>query len=394
VSLTREELNVLVVDDENVLCQGVRRVLEPLTVEVPEHGAQAVFRIRAVGSGEECLRQLSVQAPDVLLLDHKLPGMTGLELLNRIFSPQQSLLVVMITAYANLDTAVRATKLGAYDFLAKPFTPDELRGVMRKAATHVVLSRRTRKLEAEKRQIRFEFLSVLAHELKAPLNAVEGYMDILHERLGGEELGMVERSSARLGGMKKLIYDLLDLTRIESGAKRRELKLIDLAPLLRGAVEVVARDAQQRRIRVELEVPGPVPLHADAGEMEIIFNNLLSNAVKYNRDEGRVLARLRRDGDRVSLEVEDTGIGLTAEEMGKLFREFVRIRNDETANILGSGLGLSTVKKLARLYGGDAVVRSTAGVGSTFVVTLCDGVPEAPQGAGRAGGSYAASPGD
>jgi signal transduction histidine kinase len=250
---------------------------------------------------------------------------------------------------------------------------------MRKAATHVILSRRNRRLEAEKRHIRFEFLSVLAHELKAPINAVEGYMDILRDRLSGDDLSMVERSSVRLGGMKKLIYDLLDLTRIESGAKRRELKPVDLTPLLRGAVELVAGDARQRNIKVELEAPGPVPLLADAGEMEIIFNNLLSNAVKYNRDGGRVLARLGRDGDWVTLAVEDTGIGLTPAEAKKLFREFVRIRNADTSKIMGSGLGLSTVKKLAKLYGGGAVVRSTTGIGSTFTVTLRDGVPEVPQ---------------
>src|SRR5208337_3116215 len=110
---------------------------------------------------------------------------------------------------------------------------------------------------------------------------------------------------------------------------------------------------------VELEVAGPVTLHADAGEMEIIFNNLLSNAVKYNRDGGRVVARLGRDGGRVCFAVEDTGIGLTPAEAKKLFGEFVRIRNADTAKIMGSGLGLSTVKKLAKLYGGDAVVRST-----------------------------------
>jgi two-component system, sensor histidine kinase and response regulator len=111
---------------------------------------------------------------------------------------------------------------------------------------------------------------------------------------------------------------------------------------------------------------------ADRGEIEMILNNLISNAIKYNREGGRVDVRLTREADRLTIAVADTGIGLTPEEAGRLFGEFVRIRNEKTQNILGSGLGLSIVKKLASLYGGDATVTSQSGVGSTFTVVLRD----------------------
>lgn len=372
MSVPRETLDVLVVDDEAVLCQGVRRILEPLALEIPDAGCGTDFRVRTAGSGESCLREVEARAPDILLLDYKLPGMTGLDVLNELAPAGKGILVVMITAYASLETAVRATKLGAYDFLAKPFSPDELRYVMRKASANILLARKARRLEAEKRQIRFEFLSVLAHELKAPLNAVEGYLDILRERTQGEDLHMIERSLVRIGGAKKLIFDLLDLTRIESGLKRREPRRLDLVPLLRSALESVERDAQARKLSVEVEAAPEVVLAADAGEMEIVFNNLVSNAVKYNRDGGRVRVLLRREGEGVRVEVEDTGIGMRPEDAAKLFREFVRIRSAETARVPGSGLGLSTVRKLAQLYGGDASVRSEYGKGSVFTVTLKD----------------------
>ncbi|MFA6003719.1 MAG: hybrid sensor histidine kinase/response regulator [Elusimicrobiota bacterium] len=393
MNAAREILRVLVVDDEGVLCQGVRRILEPFSFEVADVGADAAFEVKTVGSGEDCLRELEVRTPDILLLDYKLPGMTGLEVLTRIAPQAKGILVVMITAYASLETAVRATKLGAYDFLAKPFSPDELRYSMRKAATHAILSRRAKQLEAEKKQIRFEFLSVLAHELKAPLNAVEGYMDILRERTAGEELHMVERCVVRIGGMKKLIFDLLDLTRIESGLKKRELKATDLAPLLQSALEAAGAEAGRRGITLEAELGAPVILQADPGEMEIIFNNLVSNAVKYNREGGRVRVRLARSEDEVVLEVEDTGIGMSEEESRKLFREFVRIRNERTAKVSGSGLGLSTVKKLAKMYGGDVSVRSQPGMGSTFVVTLRDAAAPEAQDPQKTGGAYATNTG-
>jgi signal transduction histidine kinase len=109
---------------------------------------------------------------------------------------------------------------------------------------------------------------------------------------------------------------------------------------------------------------------ADAGELEIILNNLISNAVKYNRDNGRVDIRIVPEENRVVLSVSDTGIGLASEEAERLFNDFVRIKNEKTKNILGSGLGLSIVKKLAQLYGGEVSVASRPDEGSTFTVTL------------------------
>jgi signal transduction histidine kinase len=278
----------------------------------------------------------------------------------------------MITAYATFETAVKATKLGAYDFLAKPFTPDELRYALRKATSQLILSKQARKLAEEKRQVRFNFISVLAHELKAPLNAVEGYLNILKMTEEDKNLQMVERSIVRVDGMKKLITDLLDMTRIESGQRERVMKRLDLAELAKASMELFAVDAERRGIVVTLEAEPGVELLADAGEAEIVLNNLISNAVKYNRDGGSVTVKIDRAGDGVRIAVSDTGYGLTPEEAAKLFNEFTRIKNEHTVKVLGSGLGLSTVRKIANMYEGEATVASEAGVGSTFTVTLHD----------------------
>ena len=204
----------------------------------------------------------------------------------------------MITAYATFETAVKATKLGAYDFLAKPFTPDELRYALRKATQQLILSRQARKLAEEKRQVRFNFISVLAHELKAPLNAVEGYLNILRTTEEDQNLQMVERSIVRVDGMKKLIGDLLDLTRIESGQRERIIKRLDLGELARASIELFAVDAERRGITMELDADEGIELLADAGEAEIVLNNLVSNAVKYNRDGGKVTVAIRAQGRR------------------------------------------------------------------------------------------------
>ncbi len=369
-----DTLRVLVVDDEAGMRHAVTRALRPFKVRLPDVEGEVCFEVEQASSGEEALELLMVRLPDIMLLDHKMGGMSGVEVLEKLRQQERDVLTVMITAFATLETAIRATKSGAFDFLAKPFTPEELKETVRKAAGHLLMQRQARKLAAEKRRVRFEFISVLGHELKAPLAAIEGYLNIIRDHALGENMAaydqVVQRCLIRGDGMRKLILDLLDMTRIESGQKRRELTRVDVQEVARTALDTVRPAAEARNITVELHCTEPVPITADRGEIEIIFNNLLSNAVKYNSEGGRVDVQVSFDAGRVTIAVADTGVGLTPEEAAKLFNDFVRIRNDKTRDILGSGLGLSLVKKLALMYGGDVAVASTPDTGSTFTVVL------------------------
>ena len=368
-------LRILVVDDEPGMRSGVTRSLRDFPVRLTDVSGEVRFEIDQAATGEEALEKIAAAAPDILLLDHKLPGISGLDVLDRIGPERlEDMLTIMITAYASLETAISATKRGAYDFLAKPFTPEELHSAVRKTAGRLILSRQARKLALEKRQVRFQFISVLAHELKAPLSAIEGYLNILKDKSAGDDPAvyerMIDRSLVRSEHMRKLISDLLDMTRIESGQKKRDLSQVDLREMAQVSVDTLMPSARARNIEIALHAGGPVTITADRGEIEIIFNNLISNAVKYNRDNGTVDINIDPKGDTVVVSVADTGIGMTPEETAKLFGDFVRIKNDKTRNILGSGLGLSIVRKLAQMYGGDATVASTPDVGSTFTVTL------------------------
>lgn len=378
-----DTLRVLVVDDEAGMRHAVTRALRPFKVRLPDVAGEVCFEVEQASSGEEALALLEVRSPDIMLLDHKMGGMSGVEVLDALRRQEREVLTVMITAFATLETAVRATKSGAFDFLAKPFTPEELKETIRKAAGHLIVQRQARKLAAERRRVRFEFISVLGHELKAPLAAIEGYLNILRDRALGEEVAaynqVVQRCLVRTDGMRKLILDLLDMTRIESGEKRRELTQVDVSEIARIALDTVRPAAEARRIALAFHDGSPATLTGDRSEIEIIFNNLLSNAIKYNRDGGRVELKISADDARVVIAVSDTGIGMTPDEAAKLFNDFVRIRNDKTRDILGSGLGLSLVKKLALLYGGDVAVTSQPDQGSTFTVVLQrDFKPETP----------------
>jgi two-component system sensor histidine kinase/response regulator len=370
-------LQVLAVDDEIGMREGIERALADHTLRIPDIDEDIRFDMTIVETGEAAVESIEANVPDILLLDYKLPGIDGLEVLKQTVDLHGDMMTIMITAYASIETAIAATKQGAHDFLPKPFTPADLKHAVRKAATHIMLARKTRELEEEKKRIRFDFIRVLGHELKAPLNSISSYMYIFRDHTLGEEIGgydgTMERISIRLDQMRKLISDLLDMTRIESGQKQRKVESIDLQDAVAQAVELVREDAKARAIGIEVDVPDDLGLQADSTELGMILNNLVSNAVKYNRDGGTVTVAIEAmsDGAR-SIRVTDTGIGMTPEEQAKLFKEFVRIRNEKTRDILGSGLGLTILKKLTQLYRGEVKVVSEADKGTTFTVTLYD----------------------
>jgi len=139
-------------------------------------------------------------------------------------------------------------------------------------------------------------------------------------------------------------------------------------------MDVAALEATQRNIKLSINAPEAVDFIGDRGELDIILNNLITNAVKYNRDNGTVTVDIKPMEGKVQIKVSDTGIGIDPEDVKRLFNDFVRIKNEKTINILGSGLGLSTVKKLVSLYNGKVSLDSTLDVGSTFTVEISSAV--------------------
>lgn len=391
-----ETLRVLVADDEDGMRHSIKRALRDYRMTLPDVESDVDFVIDGVPSGEEALVYVEKQPPDLMLLDHKMDGMTGLDVLRELEKQPRDMLVIMITAFATIETAVRATKSGAFDFIAKPFTPAELKDTVHKAASHLLSRRQARRLADEKRKVRFEFIRVLGHELKAPLAAIEGYLNLLESRAAGEDIKTYEeaisRCQIRAQGMRKLIVDLLDMTRIEAGEKKREITEVDVLGTATLVIEGMQEQAKPQNIGISLEAPDAVRIQGDSTEISIILNNLISNAVKYNREGGTVTVRLQPGDGQLRIEVTDTGIGMSAEESARLFSDFVRIKNEKTRSITGSGLGLSIVKKIVNLYDGEVTVESEPDVGSTFAVTLHAASPESGVGDGEAVTAASSSP--
>ena len=367
-----EALKILVVDDEPGIRSGVVRILKNHRISYPFMDDDFELILFEAASGEEAITLIEQEMPDIALLDNKLPGIQGIEVLEYIKNKQYDITVAMITSYASLDIAVKATGYGAKDFIPKPFTPQELKASIDNIGKQLFLKRITRKLKKEGKRIRYQFLSVLSHELKAPLNAIEGYLKMIQDREAGNDIEsydkLVERALTRVNGMRTLIMDLLDFTKIRFEKKKDKLKQVDIRKVAKISISTIQPYAIQKNIHIFLNAPEEVIMEVDPEDFEIIFNNLVSNAVKYNKDNGMVDIKIKEEDKNIKISVKDTGIGMEEGEISQLFREFVRIKNEKTKDIAGSGLGLSIVKKISELYDGSIKVKSKPDEGTTFSI--------------------------
>lgn len=367
-------LKVLVIDDEPGIRSGVSRILNNFHVTYPFMDEDYTFVVTEAATGEDGLAILEGDMYDILLLDNKLPGMQGIEVLEEIRKRNLDIVVAMITSYASLDVAIRATRDGAIDFIPKPFTPQELKSSIENITKQQYLKRITHRMNQEGKKIRYQFLSVLSHELKAPLNAIEGYLRMMQEKQCGELIDdyatPIERSLQRVQGMRNLIMDLLDFTKIRLERKDEKIQEVNLREIAAASIITIQPFAIQMDVSINLDIRSDAVIMADPADMEIIFNNLLSNAVKYNKIGGRIDIKIEGSESDVVIFISDTGIGITTNDTENLFTEFVRIKNEKTRNISGSGLGLSIVKKVVELYFGTISVESTPDVGSTFTIRL------------------------
>ena len=220
-----------------------------------------------------------------------------------------------------------------------------------------------------------EFLAVMSHELRTPLNAIGGYAELLEMGIRGpvtdqqrEDLGRIQRSQRHLLG---LVNEVLNYTKLETGSVRYDLADVVVGEALAGAEALVTPQARARGlVLVPAECAPDATVRADPEKLRQVLVNLLSNAVKFTAPGGRIAVVCAADGPRARIRVQDTGIGIAADQQERIFEPFVQVRADLTRPHEGAGLGLAISRDLARGMGGDLTVESVLGSGSTFTVTL------------------------
>lgn len=214
-----------------------------------------------------------------------------------------------------------------------------------------------------------EFLSRMSHELRTPLNAVLGFAQILELESAEADKDAVAQILVGGRALVALIDEALDLSRIEMGVMEMRLVSIDISAALARSMALMRPLAHDSGLEITAEACENLFASADESRFDQILMNLISNAVKYNKPRGRISLRSRRDGSWVSIEVEDTGIGIPQDQLDQVFEPFERLGAERTA-IQGAGLGLAVTHRLVEAMGGEIEVHSQKGSGSTFIVRL------------------------
>ncbi len=223
-------------------------------------------------------------------------------------------------------------------------------------------------------QLKAQFVNMVAHELRAPLAAVDGYLEAMEAGyLTDEEKrrSALQRSRLRIKSLLDLVSDLLNMARLEAGTVRRQIAAQDIEAILNEVVELMLPLAAQNNITIHTQIEKNLStVEADREELVRVFTNLVSNAIKYNKIGGRVDISAHQEGPYVAVSIKDTGVGISPEGLGRLFSEFYREKRRETSLVTGTGLGLSIVKRIVDFYNGLIEVHSEVDQGSTFIVKL------------------------
>ena len=223
-------------------------------------------------------------------------------------------------------------------------------------------------------EMRRRFISDASHEIRTPLTAIGGFASAIADGTAETEDERT-RSAARIvrevERLSRLVNDLLDLSRIESGAERLDLEEVDLPEIITGAVEGLESQIQELGIRVETELPTDLPrVRADPDRVYQVLVNLVSNALRFNRQDGKIVIGARPVDGSVRVEVRDTGRGIPADEIPQIWERFHRADTSRDRQAGGTGLGLAIVRSIVEAHGGSVSAESAMGTGSTFSFTL------------------------
>jgi signal transduction histidine kinase len=368
--------NILVIDDEVGMREGCRRALAPygFHVDIAEHGVEG-------------LRKLRRGSYDLILLDAMMPGMSGLELLERILEQDPEIICVMITGYATVELAAQAMKQGAQDFLPKPFTSDELLTVVQRGLAQrqhrldlraqqaseeeAFQLERTRQEIAKLDAIESRFMLVIVHELRNPAGVIKNYLQLMRAGYVDQDEwdAYLEKLDLRAGQLLNMLDDLLELAQLKQLPTLSKLTPVVVSDILEGVTRRFQPVAEAKGLNFVVQTQARPSVLAQPAHLQSLWSNLIDNAIRYTVS-GKIRVTLAEGNGELLTTVEDTGIGISTEELASIFQEFYRAESAKSEVELGTGLGLPIVEQIVKIYQGTIHVDSVPGQGTTFTVRL------------------------
>ena len=355
---------ILIVDDDANMRESVSDNLEVEGYET----AQA-------SSAAEAVAQVKKTDFDVILMDYNLTDGTGIDAIQQIRLINSESQILMITAHASLDTALKAIQESVDDFLTKPVNFDQLKRAIAKSLEKMRLKQELK--NANEKNLRLsamksKFMSMASHDLSNSLMTLQVSFEMLAQSIkpDDEQQKKLKYISNGIAQISRLIEDLVDWASIEQGKFRLETNLFDAGSLVEETVIGPQARAAARGITLKTILePGLPTIAADKKRLSQVLNNLLENAIRHTPKGGGVTVTAQKDGSNVRFAVRDTGEGIAAETVGKLFQSFYQ--GESTSGGGRLGLGLSISREIIDNHGGHIWVESEGlGKGAAFLFTV------------------------
>lgn len=350
---------ILVVDDEPNARAALAEILR-------DEG----YRVETAADGSEALGKLEHGQPDIVLTDLQMPGMNGLALLHNLRAQQNDAVVVVMTGFGAVDTAVSAMKEGATDYLTKPINITELVLVLERGMERRRLRRESEqaklRLEATNRDLE-EFGRRVAHDLRAPLAPIPllaGSLKFLS--VDPKVARTADRIAANIRRASEMIEGLLTFSRL---GRHEPDAVTGAAGVIRESLDDFSTRIAEDQVTLETDLDSEATVACAAGLFRQIVDNLVGNALKHlkGRERRWLRVRLAGRGGFVELEVEDSGPGIPADSLARIFELFYRVPEDPAP---GTGIGLATVRRILDAHDGEITVRSVVGQGTSFRARL------------------------
>jgi two-component system sensor histidine kinase/response regulator len=357
--------NILVVDDTPAYLEALRGMLK-------DQG----YRVRPVTNGRLALAAVEAERPDLILLDVNMPDMNGFETCERLHADARfaEIPVIFLSALSDTEDKVRALSAGGVDYVTKPFESAE---VLARVETHLRIHRLQEQLAAQYQDLkRLESLRdslthMIVHDLRSPLQGILTHLQLLEldgVALGADNLDSVKQGLKSTRSLIRMISAVLDVSRLEAGEMPLRPTETDLSAAVKDALDNLSGLVVDRDVEVD-DSAGSVSATFDRSVIARVVANLVGNALNFTPEDGSIVIRVTRRGERACIEVADTGPGIPPEYQTRIFEKFGQVDAGPEKK-MSTGLGLAFCKLAVDAHGGEIGVESVVGEGSTFWFTL------------------------
>lgn len=375
-----KENYVLVLDDEENILNALKRLFlnEPFGVVTTTHPDEAM----GILAKEKTIK--------LVISDQRMPHISGVDFLRKVKENYPDIIRILFTGYADISTVEDAINVGeVFRFINKPWNTNELKGAVQSAIQHFDLVSENRRLFEETKikneelellnrklkamyEMQKEFSSTVSHELRTPLASIKTAIDIVMSgtpgKINEDQKNFLEKAKNNVDRLNRLINDILDLTKLESGKTVLNIEFNDINQLTQEVVGIQESVAREKGLYLKTSLdPQISKIPFDSDKLNQVFSNLVGNAIKFT-DKGGITILVLNHSDRNHIEVciKDTGVGITADDMPKLFQKFQQLGDPAKRQMGGTGLGLAICKEIVHQHGGKIWVESKLKVGTEF----------------------------